>query len=107
MDTLPSRLGWARKLAGLSSREVDRLAGLTLGHAHLIESGRRPRIEVETAQGLARVFGTSIDWLASGLGTAPSEQQIADAVSRARAAFALEHDDTIVDTIPAPAPEAR
>lgn len=105
MDTLSTRLGWARKLAGLSSRELDRLAGLTLGHAHLIESGRRPRVEVDTARGLARALGVSLDWLADGVGATPSEEQIVVAVRAARAAVTLDDDDTIVDD--RPSPEAR
>lgn len=89
MDTLAERLRFARLLTDgsnkrLSSRELDRLAGLCDGHTSLIERGVKPRIELKTAIGLAEVLGLSLDWLALGKGAAPAKDAVIAAVTAAR-----------------------
>ena len=71
---------------GLSTRELDRLAGITEGHTSLIETGARPNIEARTAASLARVLGVSLDWLVTGAGKEPSERAVRSAVAAARVA---------------------
>lgn len=56
----------------MSARAVDGVAGLTCGHTALIESGRRPNIEAETARALADALHVSLDWLIAGRGEGPA-----------------------------------
>jgi transcriptional regulator with XRE-family HTH domain len=67
-----ARLAWARKVAGLATRDLDKLAGLTPGHTASIEAGRRPNPSVRTVLALARVLGVTCDWLIDGSGALPS-----------------------------------
>lgn len=83
-ETLGSRLLYARELTGISSRELDRLAGTTEGHASMIERGERPRIEVATADKMAIVLGLSLDWLVRGAGRRPTKRHVVAAVEQAR-----------------------
>ena len=79
------RLREARKLVVLSARELDSLAGTTPGHASLIESGVVANVTIETAKGLARVLGMSLDWFVNGVGSPPSAAAVQFAVDEARA----------------------
>lgn len=85
IDSLPARLRWARETAGLSKRALSDLAGLDPSHVRLIESGDRLDPRVDTLGGIARVLGTTVDWLAFGNGAAPSADDVTNAVGRARA----------------------
>lgn len=71
----------------LSTRELDRLAGLTPGHTSAIETGGRPNVEVRTAGALAGVLGVSLDWLVWGNGRGPSGRAVGSSVEHARVAF--------------------
>lgn len=86
MLSVGGRLRQARGLVEtLSTRELDRLAGLAVGHTHQIESGAKPRIETRTAESLAKVLGLSLDWLISGdERKAPSSRVVRAAVEAAR-----------------------
>ncbi len=85
------RLQQARKLIDdLSARELDRLAGTTPGHASLIESGVVSNVKLETATGLARVLGMSLDWFVNGTGDAPTAESVRAAVAAARIAKASD-----------------
>lgn len=86
--SLSLRLRRARELAGISARELDRLARLTEGHTSLIESGERSNVEARTATALATTLGLSLDWLITGKGRDPIEADIRTAIERARAARA-------------------
>jgi transcriptional regulator with XRE-family HTH domain len=83
--TLGDRLRQARELSGLSARALDRLAGLASAHSSHIERGVKKSISVDTAIGLARVLGISLDWLLTGAGDEPSFRRVADAVDQAEA----------------------
>jgi len=83
---LSERLREARTLAGVKSRELDRLAGLSECHTQHIETGRRPNPETATIAPLARVLGVSLDWLIAGNGPAPEEAAVKAAVEQARQA---------------------
>lgn len=69
---MAARLRWARDVAGLAGRDLDKLAGLTPGHTASIEAGRRANPRVGTVLALARVLGVTCDWLIDGSGAAPS-----------------------------------
>lgn len=79
------RLHALRTRAGLSGRELDRLAAITPNHSGFIERGQIKRAGIGTVERLARVLGCSIGWLASGEGEPPTDDQIAAAVAAARA----------------------
>lgn len=81
------RLRLARTTAGITARELDRLAGRAEGHAALIESDttERPRAS-DVLLSYADVLGLSLDWLAAGRGRAPREADVLAAVERARRA---------------------
>lgn len=87
-ENIGSRVRELRTLVGITTRELDRLAGLVQGHTSAIEVGTRPRIEVGTAMGLATALGASLDWLLKGEGKAPSTAAVKRAVEAARAARA-------------------
>jgi hypothetical protein len=59
------------------------LAGLCVGHTALIEAGRKPNIQSETAKGLAGVLGVSLDWLLAGDGAVPDGESIRRSVRKA------------------------
>lgn len=81
-----ARIREARELAGISARELDRLAGLSENHTSLLESVVRD-VRAETAVAVARTLGVSLDWLLVGEGKAPSERSVRAAVEAARAAY--------------------
>lgn len=84
------RLHVVRVRAGLSARELSRLAGLTGAHVGLVESGTIKAVGAPTAAALARVLGCSLDWLVLGQGEPPSDAELAAAVAAARARHAAE-----------------
>lgn len=84
MQGISGRLQFLREHAGISGRELDRLAGLGEGHVRLIETGERPRIESATAMKLAATLGVSLDWLIAGRGAPPTRDEVAKAVASAR-----------------------
>lgn len=74
LRTLQARLRYARKLTGKSASAIDAEAGLTRCHTWQIETGRKPRIELETARKLAAALDVSLDWLVSGTGEGPKRE---------------------------------
>lgn len=82
--TLGDRLAEVRKKAGLSTRALDRLAGLTEGHCWIIEK-KNGNTAASTIDSLARVLGCSLDYLVRGEGESPTEEAIRAAVAAARA----------------------
>lgn len=84
------RLRATRLRAGLSTRELSRLAGLAESHTALIEAGTIKDIGTSTASALAGVLGCSLDWLVRGQGEPPSDAELAAAIAAARARLAAE-----------------
>lgn len=85
-DSVGSRLRVARERAGISARELDRLArSKSDGLAAKVEKGERPNIEASTAAEYARTLGVSLDWLINGIGAHPSARRIRSAVEAAKA----------------------
>lgn len=63
------------------------LAGLSESHVRLVELGERgPNITYETVHSLARVLGASVEWLGSGEGDPPTDEQVREATRIAREA---------------------
>ena len=83
MDTPHARLKQARTIAGLSQRELARLAHLASTHVGLIESGHVENPQTDTLCALARVLGCSLDWLLAGEGPPPTTEQVVAAIERA------------------------
>lgn len=73
-----------RQRSGLSARAISTLAGLHGSHLSAIES-RLDNIELATLTALARVFGTTIDFLATGAGNPPSNRALRNAITHAQA----------------------
>lgn len=74
--------------AGLSCRELSRLADLAASHVALIEDGTiklRRGLERDTLRGLCRVLACEASYLVRGDGQPPSAADVATAVERARA----------------------
>jgi len=78
------RIQKLRERAELSARELCRLAAISEGHVALIESGHVRHVGGDTVLKIARVLGTSADWLLSGEGREPSDSAIRSAVAAAR-----------------------
>ena len=69
---LGTRLSYARMLLGISAKKLDVLAGITVGHTAMIESGHvSENLKVATATKLAKALGTTLEWLVSGTGQGP------------------------------------
>ncbi len=89
LATLAGRLTYLISLVpGLGYQEVDTLAELkSRGHTGQIARGGRERPAAETIVNLARVLGTSAEWLVNGgKDAAPSGRRVRRAVTLARAA---------------------
>jgi len=85
--TLPGhRIKAARELAGISTRDCDRLAGLKQGVCWSVENSESGNYELRTLVKLTAVLGLSLDFVVLGAGKAPSERRIKAAVAAAREA---------------------
>lgn len=82
--TIAVRVHQARTDAGLSARELSKLAGVSNAYVTLLEGGRSAAPSQAIVARLAKVLGTTSDWLGSGIGVAPSPKLLAEAVARAR-----------------------
>lgn len=104
MSTLGSRLSERRIAAGLERPELGELAGLSPALVGMIERGDRTNIAATTATSLARVLGTTAEYLVDGVGDPPSDDAARAAVIRARACarpLADELDVARSPTLPA------
>lgn len=89
MNTLGERLGRLIEVAGLTYVDVDRLAGLrSPNHTGQIVRGERPDPQGSTLTRIARVLGTTAEYLVDGIGKAPSRRKVLASVAGARAAAA-------------------
>jgi transcriptional regulator with XRE-family HTH domain len=70
---------------GLSTKEVDRLAGLKPGHTWQVEKNTAKRA-ADTLDRIARVLGLTMDYVIRGDGEPPTAQEVIEAVTRARVA---------------------
>ena len=105
METIGSRLCGRRTAAGLERSELGELAGLSPALVGMIERGDRTNITAATAVSLARVLGTTAEFLVAGEGSPPSAVEVAAAGARARAAVrpvGADHAASDFDVCPAP-----
>lgn len=63
---ISKRISWLLEVTGLSTREADRLAGTTEGHAHALARGAILDPRVTTIAAFARVFNVDPGWIISG-----------------------------------------
>ena len=81
MKDLSERLRWVREKAGLSTKGLDAVAGLTKGHTSAIERRERLDPSMSTLRKLAAALGVSLDWLILGRGTAPTVTRLRASIS--------------------------
>jgi transcriptional regulator with XRE-family HTH domain len=82
------RLRRARRLGGVSAREVARLAGLpSESHVRTLETALSPNPNANTITAICGVLGISADHLLTGKGPRPSRVRIRAAIEQARAKF--------------------
>jgi hypothetical protein len=88
-ETVGARLLHIHQLAGVSTREFDRLAGRPDGHfaiiAHRVRKNPEAKVDLETAADYCIVADVSLRWLAKGEGAPPDPHAVAEAIARARA----------------------
>lgn len=78
------RLKTTRELAGISQRELSRLASVSPSHVHGIESGRITNPTVDTLTKIASTLGVPIDFLLEGKGRHPTKKSVLEAIARSR-----------------------
>ena len=77
------RLGETRELVGLSQAELARLCGVPRTYFGQVER-LKTDVALSRAAAAAMVLGTSLDYLAFGVGGAPDADSVNRAVERAR-----------------------
>lgn len=77
------RLKELRVAAGLSCRELDRIAGTTIGYCWLLEHGGRRQTNGDILRKYASALGCTVDWMLTGAGKRPSDKSIRAAVIEA------------------------
>lgn len=103
MESPGTRLGRLAEKGGLSTRELDRLAGRPENQAALIIKRGQRSIRDDIARSYADVCGVSTGYLLGGDGTEPTAAQVQAAVERARARAA----QVAAAPVPARKPRAR
>ncbi len=95
-DTLGARLGHCIATAGITFEDVDALAGLkSRGHTGQIVRGERADPQGSTLVRIARVLGTSAEYLVDGSGDAPGERRVRRAVAEARLRLGGAHTSKV------------
>lgn len=84
-DSIGARLKARREAAGIERSELGGLAGLSPALVGMIERGDRANIAAATAVALARVLGTTAEYLVTGDGDPPPDAAVRAAVESARA----------------------
>lgn len=81
---IADRVRALRRLAGISSSELDLLAGLSRSYARQIEGATKSNPTIQTLRSIATVFGCSLGYLGDGEGRAPPKEAVLKAIARAR-----------------------
>ena len=84
LTSLRGRLRYARRLAEITGRELDALAGIGPGHSSVIEY-RNSSISADVALKLARALGVDPAWLIDGSGPLPKKRSVTMTVRRLKA----------------------
>ena len=67
---------------------------MSASYAGHVERGANDNPSLESLQGLARVLGCTVGWLAAGEGEEPSREQVLRAVLAARLREPVDHAST-------------
>lgn len=78
------RVRWARLTAGITQRELDRLAGHGEGLTGIIEARHAAVVQTDTVERYASALELTASWLAFGEGTQPDENELAALGERVR-----------------------
>lgn len=78
-----ARLQQAREMAGLGQHELERLAGLCVGHVWQLEKGHGKNPTLSTLEKVRGTLGLRLDWLVHGIGQPPEKADVLEAVARA------------------------
>jgi transcriptional regulator with XRE-family HTH domain len=81
MQSIGERIAIARKLSGLSAAELGRRAKLSNAIVSMLEGGQREDPHVSTVTQIAAVLGARVEWLISGEGDGPTEEEVKTAVA--------------------------
>lgn len=73
LQTFGDRVRWARLTAGITQRELDRLAGHSEGLTGIIEARHSAVVQSDTAERYAGALRVTASWLAFGEGAIPDE----------------------------------
>ena len=87
---LHDRIDQLRLAAGVSRRELCRLAGLNATFLARARTDLRSVPRADLVVAIAKVLGATTDWLVAGHGTAPSAAAVRAAVAAARAAHVAD-----------------
>ena len=71
----------------ISTKEVDKLAGLTAGVTWSLEDSDSNNAQTKTLTPIAEIFGVSLDYLIRGDGLEPSREELDAAIALARARY--------------------
>jgi hypothetical protein len=86
--TIGSRLLHLQRLAGVSSRELDRVAGRNEGHLsvilHRLRKNPTASIDADTASDYCAATGVRIEWLTRGEGPEPTRRSVRAAMARTK-----------------------
>lgn len=93
LGTLAGRVSLIHELSGLDRSEMSALATLTQCHVGMIIRGDVKEPSAATLIKIAHTFGTSLEWLMTGEGEAPTRQSVLLAIRAATAAsgFSSRH----------------
>lgn len=78
------RLRRLRERAGISARELDKLAGTAVGLAAMLEKGTRDGSRTDTLVKYARALGATFEYLAMGIGKPPTAGAVSSAIALAK-----------------------
>jgi len=78
------RIRELRLVAGVSCRELDRLAGTTCGYCWTIEHGTRKDVGGTILIRYCGALGCSIEWLLKGTGKRPTDKMVRRSVAKAK-----------------------
>lgn len=89
---LADRFKRARMAVGLKACEIAAVMGVSQGYVSQIESGKRQNISKDILLLAADRLGVTVDWLLSGSGPPPKENDSADWSGQASSAIKLIHE---------------
>lgn len=89
METIGQRVSKLRELAGVSSRELSLIVGLSPNALGALERDVVTDAKSRIALRLSKALGVDLVWLVSGVGTKPVPEAVRAAIESARSTRAL------------------